>query len=167
MRPRAMTVVNSSPPKCRILCVSELGQHWFRYWLVVCSALSHYLNQCWLIVNWALGNKLQGIRIEIQNFSFTKMRLKVSFAKWQPFCPGEMSYFAHGLQFERMSWRMCVLFEGMLNRVSMVEACRCVCYVRKSLLLLEPYYSIVCLFCTPYMSLSWICCNYTAKWTLW
>ena len=34
------------------ICVSELGQHWFR------SAPSHYLNQRWLIINWTLHNKL-------------------------------------------------------------------------------------------------------------
>ena len=28
-------------------------------WLVAWSAPSHYLNQCWNIVNWALRNKLQ------------------------------------------------------------------------------------------------------------
>ena len=39
--------------------VSELGQHWFRQWLVTWSAPSHYLNQCWNIVNWTLRNKLQ------------------------------------------------------------------------------------------------------------
>ena len=27
------------------ICVSELGQHWFRLWLVAWSAPSHYLNQ--------------------------------------------------------------------------------------------------------------------------
>ena len=41
------------------ICVSESGQHWFRYWLVAYSAPSHYLNQCWDIINWAIGNKLQ------------------------------------------------------------------------------------------------------------
>ena len=41
------------------ICVSELGHHWFRQWLVVCSVPSHYLNQNWLIVNWTLGNKFQ------------------------------------------------------------------------------------------------------------
>ena len=35
-------------------CVSESSQHWFRYWLVAYSAPSHYLNQCWVIVNWTL-----------------------------------------------------------------------------------------------------------------
>ena len=40
---------------------SESGQHWFRQWLVAYSAPSHYLNQCWVIVNWTLRNKLQWI----------------------------------------------------------------------------------------------------------
>ena len=40
-------------------CVSEEDQHWFRKWLVAYSAPSHYLNQCWVIVNWTLWNKLQ------------------------------------------------------------------------------------------------------------
>ena len=39
-------------------CDSELGQHWFMYWLVTCSAQSYHLNQRWLIDNWTLGNKL-------------------------------------------------------------------------------------------------------------
>ena len=46
-------------PQVPHICDSELGQHWFRQWLVACSAPSHYLNQCWLIVNWTLRNKLQ------------------------------------------------------------------------------------------------------------
>ena len=43
------------------ICVGELGQHWFRYMyrLVACSAPSHCLNHCWLIVNWTPGNKFQ------------------------------------------------------------------------------------------------------------
>ena len=36
------------------ICVSDSGQHWFRY-----SAPSHYLNQCWIIVIWTLRNKLK------------------------------------------------------------------------------------------------------------
>ena len=35
------------------ICVSEWGQHWSY------STTSHYLNQCWVIVNWTLRNKLQ------------------------------------------------------------------------------------------------------------
>ena len=41
------------------ICVSEMGPHWFRKWLVVSSAPSHYLNQCWFIVDWTPGNKFQ------------------------------------------------------------------------------------------------------------
>ena len=41
------------------MCISERGQHLFRKWLVAYSAPSHYLNQCWVIVNWALGKKLR------------------------------------------------------------------------------------------------------------
>ena len=37
----------------------ELRQHWFMKWLVACSAPSHYLNQCCLVVNWTLRNKPQ------------------------------------------------------------------------------------------------------------
>ena len=40
-------------------CVSVLGYHWFRWWLVACSAPSHCLNQCCLFVNRTLGNKFQ------------------------------------------------------------------------------------------------------------
>ena len=37
----------------------QTNHHWFRKWLFAWSAPSHYLNQCWNIVNWALRNKLQ------------------------------------------------------------------------------------------------------------
>ena len=33
--------------------------YWFRQWLVAWPAPSHYLNQCWNIVNWTLRNKFQ------------------------------------------------------------------------------------------------------------
>ena len=36
-----------------------LADHWFRQWLVACSAPGHYLNQCLIYVNKALGNKLK------------------------------------------------------------------------------------------------------------
>ena len=41
------------------ICVSEIGQYWFRWWLIAYSVPSHYLNQLWHIVNWTLGNKFQ------------------------------------------------------------------------------------------------------------
>ena len=54
------------------------------------SAPSHYLNRCWVILNWTLRDKLE-IRIQIHEFSLMKMHLKTSSAKWRPFwqgCPG-------------------------------------------------------------------------------
>ena len=71
------------------ICVGELGQYWFMKWLVACSAPSHFLNQCCLIVKWTLTNKFQWNFIKTQKFSFVKMHLKMSSAKWRPFCPGE------------------------------------------------------------------------------
>ena len=78
-----------------VLCPNMVGgsiQHsaWRcqrRYvWLVAWSVPSHYLNQCWNIVNWTLRNKLQwNSKIEILKFSFKKMHLKVLCAKWRPF----------------------------------------------------------------------------------
>ena len=48
----------SNRPLVPPMCISELGQHWFRR-LVAYSAPSHYLNHCWVIVNWTLRNKHQ------------------------------------------------------------------------------------------------------------
>ena len=41
------------------ILVGNLGHHWFRERLLVCSAPSHYLIQCCNIVIWTHGNKLQ------------------------------------------------------------------------------------------------------------
>ena len=67
------------------ICVSN--HHWFRQWLVAWSAPSHYLNQCWNIVNSNLRNKLQW-NLKQHTFSFKKIHLKMSSAKFWPFCLG-------------------------------------------------------------------------------
>ena len=38
---------------------SERVHYWFSWWLVAYSAPSHYLNQCWIIVNWTPENKFR------------------------------------------------------------------------------------------------------------
>ena len=39
---------------------SDVYMHqWFKQWFVAWTAPSHYLNQCWNIVNWTLRNKPQ------------------------------------------------------------------------------------------------------------
>ena len=47
---------------------------------------SHYVTQCWNIVNWTLRSKFQKTLNKIHTFWFTKMYLKMSSGKWQPFC---------------------------------------------------------------------------------
>ena len=38
------------------ICISRLGQHWFRWWLVTCSVPSHFRNHWLLIAEWTLPN---------------------------------------------------------------------------------------------------------------
>ena len=52
--------------------VSDLSQHWFRYWLVACWTTSHYLLQCWFIANWFQGTIFSEISIKIPKFSLKK-----------------------------------------------------------------------------------------------
>ena len=52
------TGFNSSRPSDAYMR-RKTNHHWFRWWLVAWTAPSHYLNHCWNIVNWALGNNLQ------------------------------------------------------------------------------------------------------------
>ena len=54
----------------------QINHHWFRQWLVAWPAPSHYLNHCWNIVNWTLGNKLQWNFNRNLNIFIQEMRLK-------------------------------------------------------------------------------------------
>ena len=69
------------------ICVSELIKHWFKKWLVACSAPRHYLNQSWVIVSWTLTNKLQWNSVNKAFHSWT-CNWKSRLPKWRPFCPG-------------------------------------------------------------------------------
>ena len=79
-----------------ILNSSPLSSAYMRLWtwsalvqIMACHSVpSHYLKECWVIVNWTLSNKLQWHLIKIQSISFTKMHLKISSAKRWSFCPG-------------------------------------------------------------------------------
>ena len=58
--------------------------HCFRWRLVAWSAPSHYLNQCWNIVNWTLGNQLQcncnpNSNIFIQENAFKNVGCEMAF----------------------------------------------------------------------------------------
>ena len=49
-------------------------------------APSHYLNQCWNIINWTPTHNFSEIPIEIHTFSLKKIHLKMASEKWHPFC---------------------------------------------------------------------------------
>ena len=71
--------------RARHTCVSKLPS---LVQIMACPAPSHYLNQCWIIVNWSLGKKFNEILIEINTFSFKKMHLKMYPSEWRTFLPG-------------------------------------------------------------------------------
>ena len=48
---------------------------WWLYVLFACQVLSHYLNQCWVIVNWTTTNIFQWNWNKILQFSFKNMNL--------------------------------------------------------------------------------------------
>ena len=68
---------------CRVNC-----HHWFRYGLLPGQgqATSHCRNQYWNIVNWTLRNKIQWNLNRNSYIFIKKMHLKISSAKWRPFC---------------------------------------------------------------------------------
>ena len=68
------------------ICPSGLSHYCFRWWLVACSASSHFLNQYWSIVKTPPGTNLTAISIKIQQFAFNTIHLKMSYAKCQPLC---------------------------------------------------------------------------------
>ena len=60
----------------------------FRWWLVAYSAPSHYIKQCWVIVNWTLRNKLQWNFNHNRKLFIHEDASEISSAKWRPCCPG-------------------------------------------------------------------------------
>ena len=71
------------------ICLSQSCQHWFRQWLGAYSAPSHYLNQCWVIVNGNLKNKFKWNLNQNTRHFIHENALKFvvyEMAKWRPFC---------------------------------------------------------------------------------
>ena len=67
------------------LLIAAYMCRWTGSALVQGNGLSPVRNQCWLIVNWTLWNKLQGNLNRDTNFSLKKMYLKMSSGKWRLF----------------------------------------------------------------------------------
>ena len=87
---RGMTlkVVLTHLPLVSHICVNESSQHRSDNGLSPIRHQAIYLNQCLDIVNWTLENKLQWNFNENSKFSFRKMHLKISSAKWRRFSRG-------------------------------------------------------------------------------
>ena len=81
--------VHSSPPSAAYMhaSVNQIG-------IGLDNGLSPIRRQVIIYTNTGLlstgplGTNFSEFLIKIQNFSFTKMHLKISSAEWQPFCPG-------------------------------------------------------------------------------
>ena len=83
-----LAYINSSPPSVAYM------RRWIRSALVLIMACRLYGAKplsSQMLCYCQLDPKEQTSVIKVQHFSFTKMYLKISSAKWRPFCPGVMS----------------------------------------------------------------------------
>ena len=81
------------------------NHHWFWQWLVAWMGPSHYLNQCWNIVDWTLRNKLQwnlnqNSHIFIQENAFEKVIWKMAAILSRPLCVKILSSLVQVIVFE-------------------------------------------------------------------
>ena len=103
-------------------------QHWFRWWLVVYSAPSHYLNQCSLIFNWILRNKKWNsnhstkLLVQVNSLESDFCEMAVILSRPQcvnSSCTGTLQWRHNGLRGKRFhlmtsSWPECSTIAGSL-----------------------------------------------------
>ena len=111
-----------------------------------------------VIVNWTLRNKLQWNFNQHSKSSFTKMHLKISSAKWQPFCPGGDELRKHEetvLKYDSSTWKLLVpivgncidkhyewwIFTSVKKSVSWITSAY---NLNNSLYLVSSYYKLLC-----------------------
>ena len=106
------------------ICVSELGQRWFRQWLVAYTAPSHCLNQLCNIVNWILVNSIPW------NINRNTKR------------------FIHKNIFENVVWKMSAILSQLQcvnTKTYSLKACKCYSRpTRKPINLSLPYDTSLC-----------------------
>ena len=73
------------------VCFGNINHHWFRKWLVACSAQCHYLNQWLNIVNWTLRNTFQwhlnrNLNIFIEENTFENVVCEMAAILFRPQC---------------------------------------------------------------------------------
>ena len=64
------------------------NHHWYRQWLVAWPVPTHYLNQCWNIVDWIFRNNLQWNLNWNSYISIKQNTFENTSGKWQMFCLG-------------------------------------------------------------------------------
>ena len=77
----------TNPSRLTHICVSKRFYHCFGSWLLACSTTSHYLDKWWRVVYEMLAKILQWNLNHVQQFSFKKLNVKMSYVKKPPlFC---------------------------------------------------------------------------------
>ena len=85
----------------------KTNHHWFRLWLVAWTAPSHYMNQCWNIVNWTLRNKLlwyfnRNSNIFIQENALENVVCEMAYSLSRPECVKRDTKTAYTVIFTRV-----------------------------------------------------------------
>ena len=93
-----------------------INHHWFKQWLAPGRRQAIFWTSAGILLIGPLGTNFSEISIRILVFSFTKMRLKVSSAKWRPFCLGLNVLMALGTCYESLAWN--TDGSGMEDRLS-------------------------------------------------
>ena len=71
-----------------LICISKLGQHWFRWWFVAHSASGPYLNWCLLDVNCPHRHMCLWDLNQVTTFWYKNVDWKMLCTRWMPFCRG-------------------------------------------------------------------------------
>ena len=85
-------------PLVQHICVTESGQHWFRWWLFAYSAPSHYLNPRYNIVNLTLRNRLQ--------WNSTKYKIFIHENAFEIIVCAMMAILSRGSWVNHTSWKI-------------------------------------------------------------
>ena len=99
------------------------------------SLPSHYLNRCWVTVNWTLRNKLRWNINQNTKFSFNKMHLTISPATWRPFSSGGDELMETRPLCECFIWRYIARNKKKIgnNMIAITHTCNCFMFLRNGL----------------------------------
>ena len=81
------TLLNSLRPSDAYMR-QQSNNHWFKNGLSSGRHQAIIWTNAGILLIWPLGTNFNDILIQIHTFSFKNMRLKMSSAKWRPFCLG-------------------------------------------------------------------------------